>query len=62
MSMATIIRQQRHTDGAGYRALVGLYGVRQRLQVARFKAETKRDAAALRRQLRGLLAGEPRRR
>ena len=39
-------------DESTYRAAVGLHAVRRRLDVARVRAELRRDAAALRRELR----------
>jgi hypothetical protein len=38
-------------DPAAYRAVVGLYAIRRRLEVDLFKAELRRDAARFRREL-----------
>jgi cytochrome c-type biogenesis protein CcmH/NrfG len=47
-------------DEATYRARVGLYAIRRRLEVAQFKTEVRRDGAQLRRQLRDELDGRKR--
>lgn len=43
---------QRPPDGEDYRVVVDLHAIRRRLEVARFKAELKRDEARLRREMR----------
>lgn len=44
-------------DESSYRAAVGLHAVRRRLDIARVRAELRRDAASLRRELRDELGG-----
>jgi hypothetical protein len=43
-------------DESTYRAAVGLHAVRRRLDVAHIRAELRRDASALRRELRDELS------
>jgi hypothetical protein len=44
-------RDKPATDQATYKALVNLYAIRQRLEVAQFRTELRRDAAYFRREL-----------
>jgi hypothetical protein len=39
------------SDPAAHRAVVGLYAIRRRLEVAQFRTELRRDAAYFRREL-----------
>jgi len=43
-------------DEGTYQAMVELHGIRRRLDVSQFKGEVRRDAADLRRELRGELS------
>lgn len=44
-------RRSSKSDGTDYRAVVGLYVIRRRLEVAQLKTELRRDAAHQRRRL-----------
>jgi hypothetical protein len=55
LGLLSFRRRKSTVDSASYQTMVELHGIRRRLEVAQFKAELRRDAAELRRELRGEL-------
>lgn len=53
--VAGLGRRKSPAEEISYRAMVDLYAIRRRLEVAQFKAEVRRDGARLRREIRSAI-------
>ena len=52
---AGLSRRESPAEEISYRAMVDLYAIRRRLEVAQFKAEVRHDGARLRREMRSAI-------